>query len=66
MTVFPTTCGVLFAKWTSRGSEGGGVVTTGGVPGVIVGVSCVAVPVKKMVIVADILPPRVHKNGQLE
>ena len=41
-------------------------MTTGGVPGVIVGVSCVAVPVKKMVIVADILPPRVHKNGQLK
>ena len=46
--MFSTTCGVLFAKWTSRGSEGGGVVTTGGGI-VIVGVSGVVAPVKKMV-----------------
>ena len=38
-------CGVLFAKWISRGSDGGGTVTTGGVPVVIVGGS--GVPVKK-------------------
>ena len=45
--MFPTTCGVLFAKWISRGLDGGGIVTTGGVPVVIVGGSGIAVPVKK-------------------
>ena len=44
---------MLFAKWTSRRPDGVGVVTTGGVPVVIVGV---AVPVKKKVNYVLIVP----------
>ena len=46
VTVFSATCGVLFVKLTSRGSDGGGVVTTGGAS---VDGSGVAVPVKRMI-----------------